>query len=129
MAPKPKVKFTSQFPQAVDGLEDAVQHAVKEGTSSGRAEAVKRLARVRTTRGYDVDPTQVHEKHFDEGREGGMVFIHSDRWYYRFFETGTVRIPASPFMRPANRKMRAAFLEAMRPHGVEKFVRRRVRRV
>jgi HK97 gp10 family phage protein len=128
MAPKPKVKFTSRFPEAKKGGHDGVAHAVKAATADGRDEAVKRIGKARSVRGYKLDPGIIREKHFKGGVEGGMVFVPSDHWYYRFFETGTVYIPATPFMRPANRKMRKTFTEKM-GEDFEPFIRKRVRKV
>ncbi len=104
-----KTKLTSKLPQAIAGMHDAFDDAVKEALIVGQEVAQSKLEKT----GYDVDPFAVWKKHFkraDGTLEGGMIFVHSDKWYYKFFETGTVYIRATPFMRPAHRKMKATFL-------------------
>lgn len=121
---KSKTKLTSRFPEAVKGGHDAMDNAIKEALIVGQEEAQARLGRS----GYDVDPFNVHKKHFKgtHGLDGGMIFVHSDHWYYRFFETGTVFIRATPFMRPAHRKMRRTFEQEMGDE-FEGYVRKRTR--
>lgn len=126
---KTTVKLESRFPQAKKGAADAVTHAIKEALVEGQEEAQGRIERARDKTGYDLDPFVVWQKHFkraDGELEGGMIFIHSDWWYYKFFEHGTVFIPATPFMRPAHRKMRDRFKAEM-GDNFEKFVTRRTR--
>lgn len=121
---KSKTKLVSRFPEAKKGGHDAVDAAIKEALITGQEEAQARLGRS----GHDVDPFNVHKKHFKgrDGLDGGMIFVHSDHWYYRFFETGTVYIRATPFMRPAHRKMRKAFEDEL-GDKFEGFVAKRAR--
>lgn len=122
-----KTKLVSRFPQAKKGGHDALDNAITEALVVGQEEAQARLGRS----GHDVNPFNVHKKHFktaDGDLEGGMIFVHSDHWYYRFFETGTVFIKATPFMRPAHRRMRKSF-EAEMGEKFEGFVSRRVGRI
>ena len=119
-----KTKLTSRFPEAKKGGHDAMDAAIREALVVGQEEAQGRLGRS----GYDVDPFNVRRKEFKGrgGLEGGMIFVHSDHWHYRFFERGTVFIRATPFMRPAHRLMRKAF-ETEMGDDFEGYVRRRTR--
>lgn len=120
-----RTRLESRFPQAKHATHQAVAKAVEDAVVDGQEEAQKRIGRVRDTKGYDLNPFEIRRKLFDGGQDGGMVFVTSDKWFYRFFEWGTVYINASPFMRPAHRKMRQRFLKEM--PEIEGFVRRRVR--
>jgi HK97 gp10 family phage protein len=130
MATRKKTKFESRFPEAKKGAHEAVGRAVEEALIQGQETAREKIGKARNAHGYDLDPFQIRRKHFKDATgdvEGGMVFVHSDKWYYRFFETGTVYIPATPFMRPAHRVMRKAFENEV-GDKFEGYVRRRVGR-
>ena len=118
-----KTKLVSRFPEVKRGSWDAARSAVKHALDVGEHEAERKLEAIDDTRGYNL-PINIGQ--WMLGHQSGMIFY--EPWWGRFFEYGTVRIPAASFMRPAHRKMRKAFLEDM--HGdVEKFIRRRVGRV
>jgi hypothetical protein len=117
---KPKMRLESKFPQVKESMRDAVDVAVKLALNVGEGEAEKRLEGIDDKRGYEL-PIDIGQ---DKDMNGGRIFY--DQWYGRFFEYGTTRIPAASFMRPANRKMRAAFLGAL-PDTFEGFVKRRAR--
>jgi len=115
------MRLESKFPQVKDSMKDAVDVAVRLALNVGEGEAEKRLERVDDTRGYNLPIDIGQEK---DMRHGSRIFY--EPWYGRFFEYGTVHIQASPFMRPAHRKMRKTFLAAM-PDTFEGFVKRRAR--
>ena len=118
MARRNRVTLRSNFPEVKRAGKKAVDQAVDEATAVGVEETQTRLGRT----GYDDDPFVVRRKNFGGG-EGGMIFVPSEKWYYRFREYGTVFLPAKPFMRPAHRKMRKEFLEKVGDH-VDAFTRK-----
>jgi hypothetical protein len=119
---KPRTKLVSKFPEVKDSMRDAIRTASTLALNVGEGEAEKRLERIDDTRGYEL-PIDVGQDRDSDGL-GGKIYYAP--WYGRFFEYGTVRIPAASFMRPANRKMRKAFLATM-PDTFEGFVKRRAR--
>lgn len=110
----------SNFPAAKKAGWEAVQAARKMALDAGEHEAERRLERVDDTRGYDL-PINIEQENL--GHQSGRIFY--EPWYGRFFEYGTVRIRASPFMRPAHRKTRKVFLAEM--EGLDRFISRRAR--
>lgn len=114
-----RVKLESRFPAVREAAHDAVRHARDHALNEGEHEAEKRLERVDDRRGYDLPINIEQEK---TGFQSGKIFY--DEWYGRFFEYGTVRIPAAPFMRPAHRKMRKVFLADLEGE-LDGFIRRR----
>jgi HK97 gp10 family phage protein len=119
---KPKYRLESKIPQVKDSMHDAVRVAVDLALNTGEGEAEKRLERIDDTRGYEL-PIDIGQDKSAAGMTGRIFY---EPWYGRFFEYGTARIQAGPFMRPANRKMRKQFLETMGP-TFEGFVKRRAR--
>lgn len=113
-----RVKLVSNFPAVKEAGHDAVRKARDDALNVGEGEAEKRLERIDDTKGYDL-PIDIQQE--TTGFQSGRIFY--EPWYGRFFEYGTVHIAASPFMRPAHRKMRKEFLEKVGDH-VEKFTRR-----
>lgn len=116
-----KAVLVSRFPEVKKAAREAVQKAVDQALAHGESEAEKRLERIDDTRGYEL-PINIEQQ---KDRDGGKISY--DPWYGKFFEYGTVRIPAAPFMRPAHRKMRKVFKDVM-ADDFEGFVRKRVRR-
>lgn len=114
-----RVRLESRFPAAVAASHALVRHARDLALNAGEAEAEKRLERVDDARGYDL-PIDVGQQ--TTGFQSGKIFY--EPWYGRFFEYGTVRIPAAPFMRPAHRKMRKVFIGEM-GGSFEGWVKRR----
>lgn len=108
LPPKPRVKLESRFPAAKKAGWEAAQAARTVALNVGEHEAEKRLERIDDTRGYEL-PIDIGQENI--GHQSGRIFY--DPWYGRFFEYGTVRIPASPFMRPAHRMMRKAYVAAL----------------
>lgn len=114
-----RMTIRSNFKAVKKASKDAIDKAVDEALVTAEEETQTRLART----GYDDDPFVVRVKNFGDG-EGGMFFVPSDKWYYRFREYGTVHLPAKPFMRPAHRKARKEFVEKM-GDKLEPAIRRR----
>lgn len=105
---KPSLRITSNFKAAKEAGWETARLARKRALDAGEAEAETRLERIDDTRGYDL-PIDVGQENI--GFQSGKIFY--EPWFGRFFEYGTVRIPAAPFMRPAHRKMRKVFVETM----------------
>lgn len=118
---KPRMKLESRFPAVKDAAHDLVRHSRDRALNVGEGEAEKRLERVDDTRGYELPIDIQQEK---TGFQSGRIFY--EPWYGRFFEYGTTYIPAAPFMRPAHRKMRKAFVEEL-GENFEGWVRKRAR--
>lgn len=118
---KPTMKLESRFPAVKDAAHDLVRHARDLALNAGEAEAEKRLERIDDTRGYEL-PIDVKQENI--GFQSGRIFY--EPFFGKWFEYGTVRIPAAPFMRPAHRRMRKVFVGVM---GVEfeGWVKRRAR--
>ena len=126
MAAKSKMRLESRFPAVKKAAYEVVQKARDEALIEGVEETRRRIEKGAASRGYDLDPFVVEKENI--GHQSGRIFVPSEKWYYKFFEFGTVYIPAMPFIRPAHRKMRAKFRDVM-GDDFEKFVRRRVRQV
>jgi len=121
MPAKPRVKLESRFPAVKEAAHDAVRAARTLALNVGEAEAEKRLERIDDTRGYEL-PIDIGQENI--GLQSGRIFY--EPWWGRFFEYGTVRIPAAPFMRPAHTKMRKTFITVMGTN-FEGWVRKRAR--
>lgn len=126
MPTRNRIKLQSNFKIAKDAAHDGLHVAIDAALTEAQDEAQKRIRRVHDQKGYELDAAEIRRKDFPDD-EGGMIYVHSEKWYYRFFEYGTVFISASPFMRPAHRKMRRVFKDKMEG-DFEKWIRRRVRR-
>lgn len=116
-----RIKIVSRFPAAKAAAHEAVQQARDKALDVGEDEAERRLERIDDTRGYAL-PTDIQQE--KTGHQSGL--IRYPEWYGRFFEYGTTYIGASPFMRPAHRKMKKEFVERM-GDNFEGFIRRRAR--
>jgi hypothetical protein len=119
---RPRTKLVSKFPEVKDSMRDAIRVASELALNTGEGEAEKRLERIDDTRGYEL-PIDIKQDRDSDGL-GGKIYY--EPFYGRWFEYGTVRIPAASFMRPAHRKMRKTFLETMGP-TFDGFVKRRAR--
>jgi hypothetical protein len=117
---RPRTRLVSKIPEVKGAMKDAVRDSVKLALNVGEGEAEKRLERIDDTRGYEL-PIDIGQ---ESGDMSGKIFYAP--FYGKWFEYGTARIPAGPFMRPAHRKMRKACLHAM-PDTFEGFVKRRAR--
>lgn len=116
-----RVKIESRFPAVKEAAHDLVRHSRDRALNAGEAEAEKRLERIDDTRGYEL-PINIEQE--TTGFQSGRIFY--EPWYGRFFEFGTVHIPAASFMRPASRKMRKTFVDEMADE-FPGWVRRRAR--
>lgn len=74
----------------------------------GEDEAERRLERANNARGWNL-PMNIDQE--TTGFQSGL--IRYPEFFGKFFEYGTVYLPASPFMRPAHRKMRKAFIDEL----------------
>lgn len=111
-------KLVSHFPQAKRAARDGFQKAIELGTNVMEGEAEKRLERIDDTRGYEL-PIDIQQETSDQ--EGRIFYPH---FYGRFFEYGTVYIPASPFMKGAHRKGKKAFLDEVH-QKLDGYIQRR----
>jgi len=107
VASQNKSRLVSKFPEAKHAGHEAVQYAIAQAVLAGENTANDRIASGNTQRGYDL-PITVHQS-------VAPMFgkITYDEWWGRFFEYGTVKLPAMPFMRPGHRKMRGIFRAVM----------------
>jgi HK97 gp10 family phage protein len=119
MVAKSRMRVESRFPAVKDAAHDLVRHARDLALNAGEGEAEKRLERIDDTRGYEL-PIDIHQDKI--GFQSGRIFY--EPFYGRWFEYGTVYIPAAPFMRPAHRKMRKTFVGEM-GDNFEGWVKRR----
>jgi hypothetical protein len=119
---RPRTKLVSRIPQVKDSMHDAVRVATELALNVGEGEAEKRLERVNDQRGYELE-IDIGQDKSASGMTGKIFY---EPFYGKWFEYGTVRIPAASFMRPAHRKMRKTFLATM-PDTFEGFVKRRAR--
>jgi HK97 gp10 family phage protein len=120
--PAQRVKLESRFPAVKKAMWEAVQEARDDALDIGEEETQNRIGKARSSRGYDLDPFVVNQE--KTGFQSGRIFVPEERWYYKFFEYGTVYIQATPFMRPAHRKMRKAFVDKLGDKA-PKFIRRK----
>lgn len=121
-----KASTVVRFKEAKAGMHDAFNAAIKEAVLDGVETAQTRAEQS----GYDINPFNIHRKHFhgtDGHLDGGMIFVPSEHWYYRFLETGTVYIAAKPFIRPGGRQMTKTFINMVGRDNVERAIRRKTR--
>lgn len=121
MPAKARLRIESRFPAVKQAAYEAVRAARDNALNVGEGEAERRLERIDDTKGYDL-PIDVGQETL--GHQSGRIFY--EPWYGRFFEYGTVFIDATPFMRPASRKMRKRFIDDM-AGDFEGWVRRKTR--
>jgi hypothetical protein len=128
---RPRMRIESSFPAVKKAGWETVQEArevwleVAEETAESRAESQG------ASRGYELQVGIGKER---LGHQSARIFpvTHSskwgdDPWFLRFFEYGSVQIPAMPFMRPAARKANKAFVAEM-GDKLEGNIRRRTGR-
>ena len=96
-----KVKLSSNFRTAIKAGDDAVEHAISEGTDAMDNEASKRISRAAEQRGYELDMADLSKE--KSGKDGSITM---EQWWWRFFEFGTVYIQAIPALGPGHRKGR-----------------------
>lgn len=125
---KNRVVIRSNFPAVKRAGWEAVQEARELWKATGKETAEKKATDQAATRGYAL---QVGVDAENIGFQSARITptTHSSRWgddpwFLRFFEYGTVFIPAMPFMRPAARKANKVFVAHLGAHLEGKISRR-----
>ena len=117
-----RLKIENRFPQAKRALWDALQEGRDEWKATGLEETQKRLGN--NPHSYDLDPFVVQAENL--GHQSASIYVPEEKWYYRFHEWGTAHMPATPFIRPAARKARRAWLDKLGDEA-PKLISRRAR--
>lgn len=127
-----RMTIESQFPAVKKAGWETVQKAREVWLEVAEETAQSKVSDQAATRGYDL---QVGIEKERLGFQSARIFAatHSSRWgndpwFLRFFEYGSVNIPAMPFMRPASRKANKAFVAEMGSE-LEGTIRKRTRRM
>lgn len=114
---KNRIKVTSNFKAVGEAAYEAVSHARELWLETAQETAQQKVENQAATRGYAL---QVGIEKERIGHQSARIYTtaHSERWgddpwYLRFFEYGSVNIPAMPFIRPASRKANKVFVAAM----------------
>jgi hypothetical protein len=117
VASKNRIVIRSEFPAVKRAAWETVQKARETWLEVGAKEAQEKVDSQAATRGYNLSIGIGKER---LGFQSARIFTtaHSVRWgddpfWERFFEYGTLTIPAMPFVRPAARKANKAFLLEM----------------
>ncbi len=131
MAPKARMTIESSFPAVKKAGWETVQQARDRWLDVAEDTAEAKANDQAATRGYEL---QVGIEGERVGYQSARIFAatHTSRWgddpwLLRFFEYGTVHIPAMPFMRPAARKANKEFVAVM-GDKLEGNIRKRTRR-
>jgi hypothetical protein len=109
-----KLIVESRFPQVKKAAQDTMQRAQKVWSQVGVEEAERLAASQAANRGYDNLDISVEVV---QGRGNTLALTPTadslkwgdDPWWIRFFEYGTVFIPAMPFLRPAASRANKAY--------------------
>jgi hypothetical protein len=114
---RPRMTIQSDFPAVKKAGWETVQEAREVWLEVGQETADHKANDQAASRGYEL---QVGIEKERLGHQSARIFAatHSskwgtDPWFLRFFEYGSVQIPAMPFMRPAARKANKAFVARM----------------
>jgi HK97 gp10 family phage protein len=133
MAKKNRIVLRSEFPAVKEAAWETVQKAREEWLDVAARTAEEKAQSGAATHGYGGLQIGIEKEKI--GHQSARIWpvTHStkwgdDPWFLRFFEYGAVHITAMPFMRPAERKAKKAFLEVM-GDDLEGTIRRRTRRV
>jgi HK97 gp10 family phage protein len=125
---KSKMTIQSNFPAVKKAGWETVQEAREVWLEEAQSTAEQKFESQASSRGYAL---QVGIEKERIGFQSARIFAvaHSERWgddpfYLRFFEYGSVQIPAMPFIRPAARKANKAFVSTMGSH-LEGKIRRK----
>ena len=131
MAAKNRIVLVNEFPAAHKAAWETVQAARERWLAVGADTAEEKAQSGAGTHGYNLQVGIAKER---LGHQSARIHAvtHSskwgdDPWFLRFFEYGSVNIQAMPFMRPAERKAKKAFLEVMGSQ-MEGKIRRKTRR-
>ncbi len=115
------VSLKSNFKVCRDVADDLKKKAIREGTEAMEAEAAKRISRAADVRGYELTTADLETEVSDD--EGTLR--HAKFWW-RFFEYGSVYIAPIPALSPGHRKGRKVVREVL-GDDFEKWIRRRAR--
>src|SRR6266498_1316275 len=111
-ASKNKVKIVSRFPAAKEAAYETVRVARELALAAGKETAIRKVQALNDSRGYNLPEDEIDKENI--GFQSGRVYIGgSDEFWWRFFEYGSLNIPAFPMIRPASRVMRKIFLAEM----------------
>jgi hypothetical protein len=106
-----------KFPAAKEAAHELVQEAREVWMEVGQSISQQKVESQAASCGYAL---QVGIGKDRIGHQSARIYAltHStkwgdDPWFLRFFEYGTVHIPAMPFIRPGARKANKAFLGIM----------------
>jgi hypothetical protein len=117
-----KTKLVSRFPAAKEAAYETVRVARELALAAGKETAIRKVQALNDQRGYNLPEDEIDKENI--GFQSGRVFVGP--WFMRFFEYGTVYLPAFPMIRPASRVMRKVFLAEMEG-TLQKFISRRAR--
>lgn len=117
-----KIKIVSRFPAVKEAAYETVQQARELALAAGKETAIRKVQGLNDSRGYNLPEDEIGSETI--GFQSGRVFVGP--WFMRFFEYGTVYLPAFPMIRPASRVMRKIFLAEMEGN-LQKFISRRAK--
>lgn len=125
---KTRMTLRSEFPAVKKAAWETVREAREVWLEVAQSTAQSKVEDQAATRGYELQVGIGKER---LGKQSARIFAAAssskwgdDPWFLRFFEYGSVQIPAMPFMRPASRKANRAFVAAM-GDDLEGKIRRR----
>ena len=129
-AAKVRLNIQNEFPAVKRAAWDLVSEARDQWIRTGQSEGEATAAAKAATRGYALQVGIAGEK---LGHQSARIIptTHTSKWgddpfFLRFFEYGTVYIPAMPFLRPAARKANKQFVNTLGDQ-LEGRIRRKVR--
>ena len=102
-----RVVLRSRFKEAGRHARKQTERAVEKAVEAGEREANIRIEKANAQRGWNISTDVESEA---SGMSGKIEFPH---FWGRFFEYGSVKHDAMPFMRPGHRKMRKVFKQEM----------------
>ena len=127
-----KMTVKYEFKPVKEAGWEAVQEAREIWMEIGQNEAQQKVDQQAATRGFNLSIGIGKER---IGHQSARIYstAHSEKWgddpwWTRFFEYGTVTIPAMPFIRPGARKANKAFVTAMGTQLESKIRRKSFRR-
>src|SRR5947207_5196500 len=100
-----RVKIVSRFPAVKEAAYETVQVARELALAAGKETAIRKVQQINDERGYDLPEDEIDSEKI--GFQSGRVYIGGGQeFWWRFFEYGSLNIPAFPMIRPAHRVMR-----------------------
>jgi HK97 gp10 family phage protein len=128
-----RVVLRSEFPAVKKAGWETIQKAREVWLDVAADTAEEKASSGAATHGYGGLQVGIEKERL--GHQSARIYpvTHSEKWgddpwFLRFFEYGTVHLSAIPFMRPAERKAKKAFLAVMGSE-LQGTIRRRVRSV